>query len=126
MFGDDEYYIKILLLLASPVIVCYNANNVYSMLRFYLLYFNVSYLQPDPDSFGEGPLGKNCLYLGHNSAAQNASLRTDQITVLLDARHDCKVLWKISGDDAANALPLQLLWRVQLWRVEAKTTWRGR
>lgn len=45
----------------------------------------VNHLQSDPDSLGEGPLRKNCLYLGHNSAAQDASFRTNQITVLLDA-----------------------------------------
>lgn len=64
------------------------------------------YLQANPDPLGEGALRKNCLHLGHNSAAQDASFRTNQITILLDARHHRKVLWEISGDDTANALPL--------------------
>lgn len=74
------------------------------------------YLQSNPDPLGERPLGKNCLNLWYNSAAEDASFRTNQITVLLDAWHHCKVLWEISGDDTANAFPLQLFRSFQFWR----------
>lgn len=72
------------------------------------------YLQSDPDPLGEGPLGKHCLHLGYDGAAQDATLRTNEIAVLLDARHHGKVLREISCDDSANALPLELLWGVQV------------
>lgn len=43
------------------------------------------YLQSNPDPLGQRPLRKNCLNLWYNSAAEDASLRTNQIAVLLDA-----------------------------------------
>lgn len=45
---------------------------------------------------------------------------------MLDARHHRKVLWEVSGDDSTNALPLQLLRRVQFWRRgEAENGYEG-
>lgn len=43
------------------------------------------YLQSNPDPLGQRPLRKNCLNLRYNSAAEDASFRTNQIAVLLDA-----------------------------------------
>lgn len=80
----------------------------------YCLYNNFCYLQPNPDPLGEGPFRKHSLHLGHHGAAQDATFRTNQIAVLLNARHHSKVLWEISRDDPANALPLELLWGVQV------------
>lgn len=72
------------------------------------------YLQSDPDPLGEGPFREHRLHLGDHGAAQDAAFRTNQIAVLLDARHHSKVLREISRDDPANALPLQLLRGVQV------------
>lgn len=76
--------------------------------------YNGCYLQPDPDPLGESPFRKHSLHLGHNGAAQDPTFRPNQIAVLLDARNHSKVLREIPCDDSANALPLELLWGVQV------------
>lgn len=51
------------------------------------------------------------------------------MTVLLDPRHHSKVLWEVSSEDAANALPFQLLGGVQgcksgeEWEVKEEKGW---
>lgn len=78
------------------------------------------YLQSDPDPLGQSPFWKYRLHLRDNGAAQDAPFRPNQVTVLLDARHNSKELWEIPGDDAANALPFQLLGGVQGCRKRAE------
>ena len=72
------------------------------------------YLQAHTDPLGECALWERGLHGGHHCAAQDAPLGANQVAVLLDTRHHRKVLWEIPCDDAADALPLQLLGRVQL------------
>lgn len=71
------------------------------------------YLQSHPDPLRQSPFWKYRLHLRDHSAAQDAPFRPNQVTVLLDARHNSEELWEIPGDDAANALPFQLLRGVQ-------------
>lgn len=81
------------------------------------LWIFAKYLQSYSDPLSERSFGKNCLHLGHHCAAEDSSLRTNQITVLLDARDHRKVLREIPGNDATNTPLLQLLRWVQLWRT---------
>lgn len=71
------------------------------------------YLESHPNPLGQGSFWKDRLYVRDNGAAEDASFRTNQVTVLPDPRHHRKELWEISGDDAANTPPVQLLRGVQ-------------
>lgn len=71
------------------------------------------YLQSHPDPLGQSSFWKDRLHLRDHGAAQDASFRTNQVAVLLDPGHHRKVLREVPGDDAANALPVQLLGGVQ-------------
>lgn len=73
------------------------------------------YLEANADSFGESPLWEDCLHLRYHGAAQHPSLGPDQVAVLFDAGHHCKVLGEVAGDDATDAFLLQLLRCVKYW-----------
>lgn len=81
------------------------------------------YLQANADLLGECPLWEWGLDHGHSGAGQHTSVRTHVIGLLLDSWHHCKILRKVPGDDAANALLLQLSRTVQLWGTN-KVCWR--
>ena len=57
--------------------------------------------------------GEHGLHLRHHGAAQHASLRANQVAVLLDARHHRKVLWEVTGDDAADPLLFEVFRAIQ-------------
>lgn len=61
------------------------------------------YLKAHFDLLGKRSLRKDCLHLGHNGAGHHAALRSDGVHLLADARHNCKVLRKVVGDESANA-----------------------
>lgn len=71
------------------------------------------YLEANTNSLGESPFWEDCLHLWDHSAAQHPSLGPDEVAVLFDPGHHCKVLREIPGNDAADPLLLQLLWRVK-------------
>lgn len=72
------------------------------------------YLQAHADLLGERPWREGGLDHGHRAAGQHASIRAHVVGLLLDSRHHGKVLREVSGDDAADALLLQLGRAVQL------------
>lgn len=52
--------------------------------------------------------------MGHQLAGQPTALRTDEIALLLYARHYCKVEGEVGGDDSTDPLLLQLLLTLQV------------
>ena len=74
----------------------------------------MSYLQTHSDPLSESTWWKRCLHHGNCLTAQDPTLWTHVVTLLLDPRHHRKVLWEIPGDDPADTLLLQLNRAVQL------------
>ena len=74
-----------------------------------------AYLQAHAYLLGERPLWEGGLDHGHGGAGQHASVRAHVVGLLLDPGHHRKILWEVHGDDAADALLLQLNGAVQLW-----------
>lgn len=71
------------------------------------------YLEANANSLGECPFWEDSLHLWDHGAAEHASLGPDEVAVLLDPGHHCKVLGEIPCDDAADPLLLKLLWSVK-------------
>lgn len=83
-------------------------------IKFELIQGVLLYLQANTDLLRKCPLWERGLDHGHSAAGQHASVRTHVVRLLLDPRHHSKILRKISGDNPANALLLQLSRTVQL------------
>ena len=83
------------------------------------------YLQAHTDLLGERPLGEGGLHHGHGGAEQRAAVGAHVVGLLLDPGHHRKVLREVHGDDAADALLLQLDGAVQLWGDDDTTSMQG-
>lgn len=74
------------------------------------------YLKPNSDFLGESTFREDSLDLGYKCTAEDPTLWTNQITVLLYPRNHSKVLWEISGDDTAYSFFLEFFWRIEFWK----------
>ena len=67
------------------------------------------HLQGQLHPLGDCVLREGGLHQGHQLARQRAALGADGVIVLVEPRHDDEVQGEVGGDDAADALLLQLL-----------------
>jgi hypothetical protein len=74
-----------------------------------------TYLKPNLDLLGESTLREDCLDLWHNSRTDHTTLIPDVVVLFTDTCDEGKVLWKISGQDAGDALMVQVLCRFKIW-----------
>lgn len=79
------------------------------------LFISYSHLQSQPHSFGDSSLREDGFNLGDQLTVQPTALWTNEITLLLYARHYCKVEGEVSGDHSADSLLLQLLLALQVY-----------
>lgn len=79
------------------------ALTILSLLSF-LLHIVPSHLQPQPDTFGDCRLRKCGLDHRHQFTCQWTSLRTDQVTLLLDAWYNSKVKGEVGRNDTTDSL----------------------
>ena len=71
-------------------------------------------LQSDFDFFGEGSLWEYGLHLRDHCGAEHASLSTDGVRLLADARHNSEVLGEVSAQDPGDALVVEFLGVLQV------------
>jgi hypothetical protein len=67
-----------------------------------------TYLEANLDLLGEGSFGEDGLHLRDDGGAEDATLRSDVVALLTDAGHNGKVLREVRGEDASDALLVQL------------------
>lgn len=67
------------------------------------------YLQSNFNLLRESALREDGLDLWHDCARDHAALWSDCVDLLMDARNDSEVLWKIVSDEAANAATAQFI-----------------
>lgn len=106
-------------ILQFPLVFPFSALSYLSLsllLCFCSHFDSPSYLQSQSHSLGDGRLREDGLDMGHQLSGQPAALRTDQITLLLNAGDHSEVKGEVSGDDPANSLLLQLVLTLQVYR----------
>lgn len=84
-------------------------STVGSLSSLLLLLHVPPHLQPQTDSFGDCRLWKRGLHHRHQLTGQRASLRPNQIALLLHSGNDGKVEGEVGGDDAPDSLLAELL-----------------
>lgn len=80
-----------------------------------------AYLESHFDLLGEGAFREDGLHLRHHSGAQHAALGADVVGFLADAGDDGKVLGEVRGQDAGDALLVELFSTLQVCRRDAVT-----
>lgn len=115
-FHDQSKYIQ------HAFFFFFQATQALTILSFFsfLLLIVPSHLQPQADSFGDCRLRKRGLHHRHQFACQRTPLRSNQVALLLDSRHDGKVKGEVGGDDAADSLLPELLLTFQVWGDERR------
>ena len=77
-----------------------------------------AYLKSNLDLLGEGALREDGLDLGDDGAVDDAALRPDGVDLLPDPADDGEVLREVGGEDARDAVGVEVLDLVHLVGVE--------
>lgn len=107
---------------------CIQALTILSFFSFLLLIVP-PHLQPQADPFGDCRLGERGLDHWHQFTCQRASLRSNQVALLLDTWHDGKVKGEVGGDDPTDSLLAEFFLTLEIWGdqregLETFTSWR--
>lgn len=74
------------------------------------------YLKADFDLLSQRSLRKDSLNLWHNSTGHHATLRSDSVDLLANARDDCKILRKVVGDESTYSATGKVIELVEIFK----------